>query len=205
MGLELTEQQFNSLTEPERVALERFLRGNESPIATSTSAKLFELFCHGDTCRTIQKLNPMFSYGQILHARVRDNWDEQRDLYLKDLFEGTRKRLIQTKAESAEFLSDVLKAVHTLDGDKIKRFLQTKDPKELEGVRILPSSGKSYKELVEALGKIVGDDEGGITVTMTGAPAATGGTVSVEVKKNQLPASEAHATILQVLAARKKA
>lgn len=203
MTMELTQKQFDALTEAERTALERFLKGSESPIAVSTSLKLFELFCNGSTCRSIQQLNPQFSMGQILHARVRDSWDEQRELYLQELYGGIRQKLVQIRAESADYLADVLKAVHVMDKVKIQRFLQTKDPRELEGVRMIPTSGKSYKELVEALQKVVGQEtDASITPVTVNVNSSERGQVTVEVGK--LPSSEAHQTIQQLLASKKK-
>jgi len=58
------------LTEREKYAFQKHVSKRDPPIAPITAVKLFELFLAGRTCEDIRRLNPAFTLGQIVHARI---------------------------------------------------------------------------------------------------------------------------------------
>lgn len=173
--LEITEDQFNALTTNEQNAIERWLGRNEPPLSASIADKFYELFLQGNTCEQIHRLNPAVYMGAIVHARIRDRWDSRKNEYLSELYSNTKARLSQAQMESVHFAADMLAAVHKLNTEKVKRYLQTGNPEDLIGVTMLPTSIKSYKDLWETIQKATGQDKG------------TGGTGGVPQTQPQPP------------------
>lgn len=205
--MEIRQEQLDQLSDLEREELERFLATDKPPLSPNTAVKLYELFLAGHTCEEIQKQNRQFSLGMIVHARIRDDWDGHRQRYLSDLYSQASKRFGQVQLESVNFLADAFAAVHKLNGDKLKRFLQTGDPKDLAGVGFLPSSVKTYKDLWETMLKITGKDRPGVTVPVTVNQTSTPNQVAtVEAKvlpgEEPMKAQDAHTMIKALLAAK---
>lgn len=151
------EQAYQNLSLEESKAYERWQNSNEPTIAPSTQAKFFELFLAGKECQEIQRLNPTFSLGMIIQARLMGRWDERREQHLTSLLDGVRERVQQVTLESVNFIADMLSAANKLHGDKLKRFIQSGDEKDLDGLAV--NSLKTYKETVELLMKMTGQGE----------------------------------------------
>lgn len=145
------------LTPEERKAYKLYVQKNDPPLAPSIQAQLFSLYLNGTTCEEIQKLNPNFSLGMIVRARVEGLWDDRRDAHLQTLFEGVRERVQQVQMESVVFTSDLLASANKMFGDKLKKYLQTGDERELGSLRI--DSLKQYRDAVDLLMKLTGQDK----------------------------------------------
>jgi hypothetical protein len=204
--MEIRQEQLDQLSDREREELERFLATDKPPLSPNTAVKLYELFLAGHTCEEIQKQNRQFSLGMIVHARIRDDWDGHRQRYLSDLYSQASKRFGQVQLESVNFLADSFAAVHKLNGDKVKRFLQTGDPEDLAGVGFLPSSVKAYKDLWETMLKITGKDKPGVAVSVNNQAPAPGQIATVEAQalpaEGPMQAQDAHTLIKALLAAK---
>lgn len=127
------------------------------PIAPVTSAKFFELYLTGKSCEDIHRLNPGFDLGQVVDAAVEGRWEDRRREHLDRLMDKARERVLQVQCESVEFVSDLLSAAHRLHGDKLKRFLQTGDPKELGDLQV--GSLEQYRKAADVLLKLTGQDK----------------------------------------------
>jgi hypothetical protein len=132
--------------------------GAKSPqISTSTAAKFFELFLNGRTCEDIRKLNPGFSLGQIVIARIQGEWDRLKLEYQQNLLLSVRERFQQAQLETVTLLADMLAARVKLDRERYARFLQTGDESEIKDA-IQIGSIKDLKATLEALMKATGQD-----------------------------------------------
>jgi hypothetical protein len=94
---------------------------------------------------------------QILEARVRDNWDEHRNLYLDSLFSNVVGRVNQVQAESVSFLADFLAVAHKMHGVKLRAYLQTGNEEDLGDFKV--NGFQTYKGALDALMKITGQDK----------------------------------------------
>lgn len=145
------------LTQREREVLEKWMEAGLPPLAVSRAMQFFELFCEGMTCEQIHKLNPQYELGAIIHARLRDKWDDRLQEYIAQMYGSIRDRVFKKQMEAISFTADVLSAAHKLHGEKIKRYLQTGDEKELAGaIRI--DTLKQYKDAAELLMRLTGQD-----------------------------------------------
>lgn len=152
------EYDLSVLTPKERQTYEKWLEAELPPISVIKALEFFELFCTGTTCAQIHKLNPQYELGAIIHARLRDKWDQKHDEYVAQMYDTIRDKVFQTQMESISFTTDLLAAAHKLHGEKIKKYLQTGDAKHLIGALRIDSL-KQYKDGVELLLRSTGQDK----------------------------------------------
>lgn len=114
------------------------------------------LFLQGKSCEEIRRLNPGFSLGAIVAARLSGKWDEQRTKHLTELQEQTKGRVQQSVLETVDVMCDLLAAKNKLYRDKVLKFIQTGDEEYLRGLDV--AGLKGYKEIAEALMKLTGQD-----------------------------------------------
>jgi hypothetical protein len=163
-----------NLDEREAFAYRVWLGKNEAPISPSTQGQMFQLYLQGKNCEEIRRLNPGFQLGAIVAARVAGKWDVERTRYLETLFAGIRQRVQQSAMETTDAICDLLAAKNKFMRDRVLRFIQTGDESLVESLKL--GDIKAYKELVEALMKITGQDQnkkvsGTLNVSVTPAPA----------------------------------
>lgn len=161
-----------ALSDRERKAYQYFCQGDQDVISEELSGKLLELFQQGKDCEEIRRLHPGIGLGQIVHARVRDRWDEKKDASLYRLRTEVPQSVERTQLESAAFLSKWLLVAHKKYGDKLDQFLATGNEALLVGTPFESMTLRGYREVLEALAKATGQDQkktvkvtGGITVT----------------------------------------
>jgi hypothetical protein len=152
------------LTDSELAALQVFKKnyrkgGLESfPLAPQTAIQFFSLFLQGKTLKEIADINPQYSLGTITNSAVEGRWDLKYKEYLEELYTKARTRVAQTAAEGVGFIADLLAVTHIKDGTKLKRYIQTEDPDCLKGGNFEIQSLRQYKEAVEVLMKLTGQD-----------------------------------------------
>lgn len=151
------------LTDNEKAALARFKenyqKGGAETYALSTTKALqfYSLFLDGSTLTEISDLNPQVGLGTIVNSAIEGGWDLKRKQYLDELYNRAKDRAIQVVAEGAGFIATLLSVAHKKHGVKLKKFLQTEDPKEL--IECMTIDGlRTYKEAVEVLMKLTGQD-----------------------------------------------
>ena len=196
---EITEKQFNALSPLERRALETWLVKDTPPLSPVRAMGMFELFLAGHSCEEIQRLNPQFALGMILHARVRDGWDEKREQHVDDLYKKVRERFLQIQMEGVTFTSDLLAVVHKLHGDKLKRYLQSGQLEDLEGCGLLPRTIKEMRDTWEMMAKMTGQDKGQPPAAPTSVAAPSAKSVAAVVDEKS---GDAHEMIKRLLAKR---
>lgn len=158
------------LSAPDRKVYQDYIDSGKPGLAAAYSARLYELWLQGSTLEQILELNPGLNKGVVLRARVEGLWDERRETYLADLMSNAQDRVKLVALESVNFMGLLLAVANKQHGEKLRRYLQTGDPKELGAFDI--QSIKQYKEVIEMLTKITGQDK---------KPSAPGGSVSVSV------------------------
>lgn len=181
----------DKLDEREEAALKYFQRSRQQALSADTSAKLFRLFLSGKTTHEIHRLNQSFSLGQIVHARIKGEWDRRYREHMDELLDNTQKRVMQVTLESINFVSDLITAANAMHGDAVKKYLQTRNPADLGELQIKTLAG--YKLAIELLQKLTGQDK----------QTKVGGEVVVTHKTEQpsknVPSAEEAAEILKVL------
>lgn len=128
-----------------------------APLASSLQARFFNMFLQGISCEEIVRLNPGMSLGQVVTARVEGKWDEKRQNHVETLLRETALRLQQTTLEGIDFITTALAAANKLEGDKIKKYLQTGDPKELGEFTV--KNWGDYGKLLSLLKTLTGQDK----------------------------------------------
>jgi hypothetical protein len=124
------------------------------PLAPSLAGQMFNLFLEGYSCADIAKLNKGLTEGDILFARKKYNWDSERDNYMIQIKNQVAQKVLKQKMESVEFLTNMLSVIHKEHKDVMLRFLQTGNVEDLPKIGSL----RTYKEIIETLAKITGED-----------------------------------------------
>ena len=145
------------LSPEERKAFKLYVQKGDPPLAVGVQAQLYALYLNGSSCEDIVKLNPNFSLGMIVRAKIEGLWDDRRDTHLQTLFESVRERVQQVQMESVMFSADLLASANKMFGDKLKKYIQTGDERELGTLKI--DSLKQYRDAVELLLKLTGQDK----------------------------------------------
>lgn len=179
-----------SLEPREKAAFEHFQKSKAPPLAADTQAKLFSLFLNGRTTEEIRQLNPQFSLGQIVHARLVGEWDRRLTEHLDSLLQRTSMRFQQVQLESINFVSDWISAANKQHGEKIAKYLQTGDAVHLQGIEI--SSLNQYKTAIELLQTLTGQSrttKSTKEITVKTEPAVSAPTKAIDVSDPEVAAS----------------
>lgn len=146
------------LSPQEREAYQKYMDAGKPPLSPHVEVQLYALYLNGKGCEEIVRLNPNFTLGMVVRARVEHFWDYKRDAHIAGMLDTVRERVQQTQLEAVNFACDLLSATHKFQGDKLKKYLQTGNPEELSGLGNNLSL-KVYKETVELLLKLTGQDK----------------------------------------------
>lgn len=159
----LQEKGESVLTDKEALALSDHLARNADapPLSPLTAAQLYALFLNGQTCEEIAELNPGYTLGMVVQARLENDWDIRRKEYTESLMDNVGQRAKQVQLEAVHFIADALSVMHRKHGDKFKKYLQTGDESHLGGhLSFIGSMGiKHYKVLIELLKEATGQTE----------------------------------------------
>jgi hypothetical protein len=149
-------ERISLLSEEEKEALQRYESANKPPLSPSTAAQFFGLWLQGYPTWEIAKQNPAFGLGIIVKARLDFDWDKQRDQHTLDLMTSVQETVKRASLEGIQFAADGMAVFHKMTGARFKRYLQTGDESILGDWREM--SFKSYKDLVELMMKLTGQD-----------------------------------------------
>lgn len=150
----------DALTQTEADSLTKWRRASDyAPLATVTAIKMYQLYLLGHTCDEIVKSNEnKFSLGMVVDARMRHDWDRRRAEYIDKLYNEAGDIVKQRQMESALFLGDMLAAAHVEFGEKMQKYIQTRDPADLPANFRLDSITK-YKMAIDGLMRVTGQDK----------------------------------------------
>ncbi len=170
--LQLSES-IQALTAKEAHALKYFTQAKHLELSPQKAGELYELYANGKDCEEIRRLNPGLGLGQIVHARIRDDWDQKKNEHQQKLFENAAPRVMQVQLETSQYLADMLAAAVKLNWDKVKMYLQDGNTNHLKGTPLEEGvSIKKLTEIIATLQQVTGQDKkkvvehrGGVTVS----------------------------------------
>lgn len=143
------------LTSEETTALEVYQKRGGRPLAQETAMAFFQLYLNGYDTKEIQRMNSAFALESINWARLQYNWDREKQLYVSELMGKIKEKTMKAQLDVTNFMTDLLAVTSKLHGTKLKKYLQTGNPKDLEGYMPIDSINSLVK-LVEGLQKITG-------------------------------------------------
>lgn len=157
-------EELTYLSEGEKYAYNYFVshRGQGAsnfPIATSAQEALYQLYLNGRTCSEIRQANPHFGLGQIVFACVDGDWESRKVQHMEEMMSRVGDRVRQVTVEGANFASDLMAVTHLMWQEAINKFIATRDPKVIEELGLGIGSIKTYRELVDLLSKLTGQDQ----------------------------------------------
>jgi len=139
------------------IILTEYAASGGLPLAPDAAAKFLQLFLNGSDAHEIQRLNKPFKIGQILDAQVRYKWSERRDKYSMDLQDRVVDQARNAQLQTTELMSNMLVAANKQHSDKLKKYIQSGDEKDLDGALNIESL-QSLLKITEGLLKITGQD-----------------------------------------------
>jgi hypothetical protein len=145
------------LSPEDQSVLAAFAASGALPLAPATAAQFLELYLNGCNAQEIQRLNKPFKLGQILDAQIRYKWSEQRDKLSMDLQARAVENVRKAQLDATELMSNMLVAANKQHGDKLKKYIQSGDEKDLDGSLNIVSL-QSLLKVTEGLLKITGQD-----------------------------------------------
>jgi hypothetical protein len=187
------------LTQEDITALAEYAATGGHPLSPDIAAKFFGLFLNGSDAHEIQRLNKAFKLGQILDAQVRYKWSEQREKYSIELQSRAAGLAMKAQLETTELMSNLLAAANRQHGDKLKKFIQTGDEKDLDGA-LSVASIKTLLDVVDGLLKITGQDR----VSKVKVSTTNTQNLNVNVNGAEGLVPEDAAKILEIIAASKR-
>lgn len=194
------------LTPEEKAELTYYLENKGLPLSPETAAKFFELYMTGTNCYDIWKLNKAFPFPAVLDARVKYRWDAQKDEYAIRLQTEIKNKISTAQLETADLMSDMLLAAKKLNSEKLKKYLQSGNEKDLDGALKIENL-KSLKDIIEGLQSLTGQDRKmtirNITENAPGvnpASPSTGGNLITSGQGIESLETDDAATILKIMA-----
>lgn len=143
------------LTPDEQKALTEYQEARKPELAVETSMAFFQLFLNGYSVDEIHEMNKAFPVEAIHWARLKYGWDKRKDQYITEMHEKIVTKVTKAQLETTNLMTDLLTVTTKKYGDKLKRYLQTGNEKDLEGVMGVQSIAQLLK-LMDGLQKITG-------------------------------------------------
>lgn len=143
------------LSSDDLVIMTRYIESGGKRLASDTATSFFQIYLNGGDTKEIHRLNKAFPYESILIERIRGDWDLHREQYVEQLKVAIRDRLIKANLETVGLMTDMVAVAYKKHGDKLKKYLQTGNEKDLDGAMNVDSIHQLIKVL-EGLHKAVG-------------------------------------------------
>jgi len=185
-------------TEHEKELLRRAVDTGFKPISPTLSAQMAALFIQGYSCAEIAAQNKGFSEADVLYCRKKFEWDRERDEYTVNLTKRAVASLQRQKMESIEFLTNTMSVMHKQHREKMLKYLQTGNADDLPEFQI--TSMKMYKEVIETISKITGEDKAKAPASLTQINVNQGVTVNTQEPSRPAITQELQSKILRALA-----
>lgn len=191
------------LSIPEYNMLMDYVKAGRHPLAPDTVGSLYQLYLNGSDCREIHRLNKAFPYESILWARIKYDWDAQKDDYVIELQNKIREKVIKSQLETTELMADLLTATSKMHSDKIKKYIQTGNEADLGNSMTIDSLAQLLR-IAEGLQKITGQDRTQKIETKNTQRIEVGLSTSSRDGSQSVPISEEGAAALLAILAQEK-
>lgn len=159
-NLSLPPEKLANLSPNELKGYNKWLQKEDTvPLSELLAERMYGSFIQGKTCEEIFRANSQYSFGAIVDARLRFNWDERRSLYFEHLAEEVEKRQITSHLGAIQFVSDLLAVAQITQTEKLNKYMVSRDPNDLVGV-IPVDNVKDFKALIEVMMLLTGKSGG---------------------------------------------
>lgn len=151
----LNDAESEGLTDLEIREATKWLRKHKTRgiIPKEHSSQLFELFMLGYSTNEIHNRFPEWPFGQICLTIALRGWVKERAIASATIQDQIRSRVIRSVIEQVEFLTTMMSVANAEHFEQMKRYIA--DPKNNPPPKMKIESIKEYKEVSEALHKLV--------------------------------------------------
>lgn len=142
----------------EKESMFNYIRSGGRQVPASLNQSLFELFFNGCSPEDIHELNPSFPIAAIQWMRVTYKWD---DTVMTNVIRNNSLlvgKINKAQVDAAMLMSDMIAVATKKHQNKLRKYLQTSDEKNLEGVMTLDNPER-FSKMVESLIKLVYREE----------------------------------------------
>lgn len=158
------------LDDKERSALAYWQASKQPDLAPAKRVELMALYLRGYSTDQIRKEHPVFTLGQIVHAKIVDRWDLAIEQYALRLRDSMIDQVTLTTMETARTLVDVLAAANHFLGVKARKYLETNNPADLP----FPiDKVRDYQALIASYQMVIGGPPKKVEHSVTGGAAPT--------------------------------
>ena len=143
------------LTQEEIKLAERYLRKHKTAgaLPDGEAMVLFELFMIGTSFADIHLQYPQHPIGQIILTAALRHWGRDRDRMMGSLKERVKAKVVKSVVESVDFLTSMLSVATAEHVEEMHKY--SIDPKNNPKPRLRVTSIKEYKEVLDALHKVI--------------------------------------------------
>lgn len=134
--------------------LQMALNEGVRPISASLASQMYNLFEAGYSAQEIADRNPPFELKDVLYVRWKRQWDTKVLEKMNSLLQRVHHKSKMVRLQAVEYLFNHMEVLHKRYGDLMIKYLQTGREEDLPN---LPSL-KMYKDIVEVLQKLTGED-----------------------------------------------
>jgi hypothetical protein len=150
------------------------------PLPPLVVEKLFEQYLGGSSLLDITKQYPEYTKEAILYSAWKYDWPAERDMYVTELQSRMRQRVMHSKFQQLELVSNMIRVAHVEANQAMQAYL--KHPCDRNTPKILRI--KSIKELhmaIEMMSMITGQDNNK-NLTVNGEVSVNNENVSTDQK-----------------------
>lgn len=127
--------------------------GLESVVSDDAKiASMFALYMQGRTYTEISKISKT-KKDIVLYLGAKFNWYEKRMEYINDIQNKITKKLVTTRVESLNFISNLIGFMHKYYGDEFNKFMLTGDRDIIDNLDLKMLS--QYFKSIEILEKLM--------------------------------------------------
>ena len=168
------------LTEEEIKLGEKYLRKHKTAGAVheTEAMKLYEMFMVGCSFYEIQQQYPQYEIAQVILTASLRGWVKDREKMLGSLKDRVQAKVVKSVIEQVDFLTTMLSVSNAEHLKEMQEYIRDPEGKKKPELRI--ESIKDYKEICEALQKLVAGAQG-----KTGKSSAMFETLNPSIKVKQ--------------------
>lgn len=156
----LNERERFGLTDEEIKMAERYLRKNKTAgaIKDLEAQKLVEMYYVGCSYQEIHLQFPQYPLPQIILTAALKGWAHDRERLVSTLRDRVQAKVVKSVIEQVDFLTSMLSVTNTEHLAAMQKYIQ--DPDNNEPPKLRVQSIKEYREVLDALNKLVAGASG---------------------------------------------